>query len=59
MKKHQIIATPHGLAKVLGFPMLRGFTLGVRFRVLASGEELNAAKFTVNKWQEEACREQD
>ena len=57
MKKGDVIHTPEGAAKVLGFPMMKGFHIGVRMRIKATKEEKVFPKFQVLKWQEEKTYE--
>lgn len=54
MRKGETIQTPHGPAKVVKFVMMLGFTSGVQFKVIETGEVINQFRKNVDAWQREA-----
>lgn len=51
LKKNQIVKTPYGQGRIIKFPMLMNFQIGVQVKV---GDKLhNVSRSTVEQWQEE------
>lgn len=56
MRLNDVIQTPDGPATIVGFPMLRNFRIGVRYR-LATGEKKNQVRCIIERWQRELSNE--